>query len=184
MNGRVSYYAWYELLPAHLVRIPNLHVRSGDLITASVSLVSENAITWAIEINDVTRGEQFRKGVVYNSSMRSAEWIVERPLVNGAISTLANFGNVTFTECKATINGGTGTIGNFSYTQLIMHEDGDTLLVSVSPLDGEGAGFTVTYLEPSSVTTLADYVTFQDGDVFLAHANPDKKRVSNLRQHL
>ena len=186
LEGRVSYYAWYELLPAHLVRIPSLHVRSGDLITASVSLVSQNANTWSIEINDVTRGEQFKKVVVYNSSMRSAEWIVERPLVNDSISTLANFGNVTFTECKATINGVTGTIGNFSYSQLIMHEDGDTPLVSVSPLNELGSGFTVTYIEPSSTsaTTLADYVTVQNDDIFPARANPDKKKVLHLRQHL
>ena len=184
LEGRVSYYAWYELLPAHLVRIPSLHVRPGDLITASVSLVSQNANRWSIEINDVTRSEQFTKVVVYNSSMQSAEWIIERPLVNDSISTLANFGNATFTDCKATINGVTGTIGNFSYSQLIMHEDGDTPLVSVSPLNEMGSGFTVTYIETPSATTQADYVTVQSIDVFLVHANPSKKKVPNLKQHL
>jgi hypothetical protein len=184
IHGRVSYYAWYELLPAHLVRIPSLHVRSGDLITAFVSLVSQNANRWSIEINDVTRGEQFKKVVVYNSSMQSAEWILERPLVNDSISTLANFGNATFTECKATVNGVTGTLGNFSYSQLIMHEDGDTPLVSVSPLNEMGSGFTVTYIEPSSAITTVDYVPVQNGDVFLARANPDKKKVLNLRLQL
>jgi len=184
IEGRVSYYAWYELLPAHLVRIPSLHVRSGDLITASVSLVSQNANRWSIEINDVTRGEQFKKVVVYNSSMQSAEWIVERPLVNDSISTLANFGNATFTECRATVNGVTGTIGNFSYSQLIMHEDGDTPLVSVSSLNEMGSGFTVTYIEPSSAITMVDYVPVQNDDVFLAHANLGKKKVLNLKQHL
>jgi hypothetical protein len=183
VEGRVSYYAWYELLPAQLVRIPSLHVRPGDLITASVSLVSQNANTWSIEINDVTRSEQFKKVVVYNSSMRSAEWIIERPLVNDSISTLANFGNATFFECKATINGVTGTIGNFSYAQLIMHEDGDTPLVSVSPLNELGSGFTLTYIEPAIANTQADYSTVQNIDVFLVHANPSKK-VPILKQHL
>ena len=172
VEGRVSYYAWYELLPAHLVRIPSLHVQPGDLITASVNLVSQNANRWSIEINDVTRSEQFKKVVVYNSSMQSAEWIIERPLVNDSISTLANFGNATFTDCKATINGVTGTIGNFSYSQLIMHEDGDTPLVSVSPLNEMGSGFTVTYIETPSATTQADYATVQNRDVFLTYANP------------
>jgi hypothetical protein len=176
IHGRVSYYAWYELLPTHLVRIPSLHVRSGDLITASVSLVSQNANRWSIEINDVTRGEQFKKVVVYNSSMQSAEWILERPLVNDNISTLANFGNATFTECKATVNSVTGTLGNFSYSQLIMHEDGDTPLVSVSPLNEVGSGFTVTYIEPSSAVTTVDYVPVQNDDVFLARATPTRKK--------
>ncbi len=175
IDGRVSYYAWYELLPAHLVRIPGLHVRPGDLITASVSLVSHDANTWSIKINDITRSEQFKKVVVYNSSMRSAEWILERPLVNDSISTLATFGNATFTDCKATINGVTGTIGNFSYSQLIMHEDGDTPLVSVSSLNELGSGFTVTYIEPAIATTQADYVTVQNDNVFL-HAQTQTRK--------
>jgi hypothetical protein len=147
INGKLVYYAWYELLPDYLVHIPNLHVRPGDTITASISLVNENASTWSIEIRDVTRGEHFKKVVVYNSSMLSAEWIVERPKVNGTISTLADFGNVTFTECKATVDGVTGTIGNFSYAQLVMHDDEDTSLVSVSPLNDAASAFTVSYLE-------------------------------------
>lgn len=159
-NGKLVYYAWYELLPDYLVRIPDLHVRAGDTITASISLINENTTTWSIKISDVTRGEQFKKDVVYNSSMLSAEWVVERPKVNGIISTLADFGNVTFTECKATVDGVTGAIGDFSYAQLVMHEE-DMPLVSVSPLNDDESGFTVSYLEPSSATTLANDFTVQ-----------------------
>jgi len=160
VNGRVVYYAWYELLPDYLVRIPNIHVQAGDTITASISLINENASTWSIEISGVTRGEHFKKVVVYNSSMLSAQWIVERPKVNGTISTLADFGNVTFTDCKATLGGITGTIGNFSYAQFVMHDE-DTSLVLVSPLTDDGSGFTVSYLESPSATTLANDLTIQ-----------------------
>ena len=174
LNDRVVYYAWYELLPDYLVRIPNIHVRAGDTVTASISLINKNASTWSIEISDVTRGEQFKKVVVYNSSMLSAEWIVERPKVNGTISTLADFGNVTFTDCKATLGGITRTIGNFSYAQLVMHDE-DTSLVSVSPLNDDGSGFTVSYLESPSATTLANDLTIQSftiqrGDASSAYA--------------
>ena len=159
INGRFAYYAWYELLPDYLIRIPNLRVQPGDTITASISLVNENASTWSIEMSDATRSEQFKKVVVYNSSRLTAEWIVERPKVNGTVSTLADFGNATFTECKATVDGITGTIGNFSYAQLVMHDDEDNPLVSVSPLNDEGSVFTVSYLEPTSTTTLANNFT-------------------------
>jgi hypothetical protein len=98
INGRSLYYAWYELLPDYLVHIPNLRIRPGETVIASISLVNENASTWSIEMRDVTRGEHFEKIVVYNSSRLTAEWIVERPNVNDAKSTLADFGNVTFTE--------------------------------------------------------------------------------------
>ncbi len=173
INGKLVYYAWYELLPDYLVRIPRLHVKPDDVITASISLVNENTGTWSIEINDVTQGEQFKKVVVYNSSRLTAEWVVERPKVNGAVTTLADFGNVTFTDCKTTVDGVTGAIGNFSYTQLVMHNQ-DTALVAVSPLDDNKSGFTVSYLEPPSQTTLVSDVTVphfaaQSGDAFSAY---------------
>jgi hypothetical protein len=180
IDGKVTYYSWYELLPAHLVRISDFKVRPSDVIMASISLASQNSNTWLIEINDVTRGGYFKKTVVYNSSMRSAEWIVERPLVNGGISTLANFGNVTFTECQATVNGVIGSIGNFSCTRLIMHED-DIPLVSVSSLNEIRAGFTVNYIETSTVTTLVDYAAVQSCGVFLYSVNSNRKKVLNLK---
>jgi len=151
VNGQVAYYAWYELLPDHLVHIPNIHVQAGDTVTASISLINENTNTWSMEIADVTRGEHVKKTIVYNSSRLSAEWIVERPKVNGNISTLADFGNVTFTECKATLGGVTGAISNFSYAQFAMH-DQEFQLVSVSALNDDGSSFTVSYLESPSAS--------------------------------
>lgn len=153
-RGRSVYYAWYELLPDYLVRINSLHVRAGDTIVASISLISENESEWLIEISDVTRGEHFEKVVIYNSSMLSAEWIVERPKVNGVVSTLADFGNVTFIDCKATVDGVSGTINIFSYAQFVMHDEANSL-VSVSPLSDEGSSFTVGYIEPLSPTVSA-----------------------------
>jgi hypothetical protein len=150
INGKFVYYAWYELLPDHLVRIPNINVRAGDTVTASISLINENTNTWLIEIADVTRGERFKRTAVYNSSRLSAEWVVERPKVNGAISTLADFGNVTFTECEATLDGVTGAIDNFSFAQFVMVGAEDKPLVSVSSLDGDGESFTVSYLPPNA----------------------------------
>jgi hypothetical protein len=168
VNGRVAYYAWYELLPDYLVRIPNVHVRAGDAVTASISLINENTNTWSIEIADVTRGERFKKTVVYNSSRLSAEWVVERPKVNGTISTLADFGNVTFTECKATVEGNTGAISNFSYAQLAMY-DQELQLVTVSPLNDDGSSFTVSYLEPPSATPLSNNLAVRTLQYMLPH---------------
>jgi hypothetical protein len=159
VNGQVAYYAWYELLPDHLVHIPNIHVQAGDAVTASISLINENTNTWSIEIADVTRNQRFRKTFVYNSSRLSAEWIVERPKVNGTISTLADFGNVTFTECKAVMDGVAGAIGKSDYAKFVMVGAEDKPLVSVSSLNEEGSSFTVSYLEPSNATSqLNSYV--------------------------
>jgi hypothetical protein len=155
IDGKFVYYAWYELVPDSLVRIPNIHVQAGDAVTASINLINENTNTWSIEIADVTRNQHFQRTVVYNSSRLSAEWVVERPKVNGNISTLADFGNVTLTECEATLDGVTGTIDNFSFAQFVMVDAENKPLVSVSSLDGNGENFTVSYL-PSNATSQND----------------------------
>ena len=189
VNGRAVYYAWYELLPEYLVRITNFQIRPGDTIAASISIINENTSTWSIKLNDVTRGGRFEKVVVYNSSMLSAEWVVERPKVNGNVSTLANFGNVTFTGCQATLDGVTGSIGNFSYAPLVMHDEADTPLVSVTPFKDDGSSFTVSYLEPSSPastpTTLANASVVQPfvtrrRVAFSPCANQNKSSVAQL----
>jgi hypothetical protein len=158
VNGRSVYYAWYELLPDYLIQIPRIHVQPGDTITTSISLVNETKNTWSITIMDVTRREQFKRTVVYNSSRLSAEWIVERPKVNDTVGTLADFGTAAFTDCAATVDGVIGVIGNFSYAQLVMHDE-DTPLVSVSPLNGDESGFSVSYLEHPSPTASANELT-------------------------
>jgi hypothetical protein len=173
VDGRSVYYAWYELLPDYLVRISNFRVRPGDIITASISLINERMSTWSMTLRDITWGGRFEKVVVYNSSMLSAEWIMERPKVNDTISTLANFGNITFTNCKATLNGVTENLGNFSYAHLVMHNEEEIPLVSVSPLIGNGSSFTVSYLESPNPTPTASSdsmiqaLTSQHRDTFL-----------------
>jgi hypothetical protein len=154
INGKFAYYAWYELLPGYLVRIPSIHVQAGDMVTASISLINENTNTWSIELADVTRDQRVKKTIVYNSSRLSADWVVERPKVNGTFSTLADFGNVTFTECKATLGGVTRAISSFSYAQFVMYEQ-ELQLVAVSPLNEDGSSFTVSYLELASASPLS-----------------------------
>jgi len=148
-NGRVTYYAWYELLPNTAVRIQSMDVQPGDAITASVSLVDSNQTLWLIELSDITSGESFSRTFRYNSSRLSAEWVVERPTVAGNITDLANFGSVTFRNCTATVENTAGTVSNFPGYQLVMYDD-QTQLVKVSALNRDGSSFTVSYLPPQN----------------------------------
>jgi len=147
INGRGTYSAWYELLPYDAVTVNSLSVSPGDRITASISLLDPTTNTWSIEIQDVTDGQSVQKSLVYDSSMLSAEWIVERPTVNNRIRTLADFGQVTFMGCTATMSGRVGTIGSFPSTQVTMYNRQNTELVSVSSLTSKGSSFTVKYLD-------------------------------------
>ena len=150
VKGVASYYAWYELLPNRAVRIPDFPVMPGDEVLASVKLVDRNANSWTIEIRDLTRGTNFSKNVMYRSSRLSAEWVVEAPSLGGEITTLADFGSVTFSGAFATIANTTGAVSSFPGYQLVMHDSQDVRLVDVSGLNAEGSGFTVTYSKTTS----------------------------------
>jgi hypothetical protein len=150
-NGKIEYFAWYELLPRTIITIQNLNIQPGDKVTTTITLVDDNADSWLIQVVDETEGQSFQKTVTYDSTRKSAEWIVERPLVNNQISTLANFNQVTLTDCKTTINGVTGVIKNFTYTPAVMVDANDSDLVETSRLGSDGASFTVTYIKPTEI---------------------------------
>ena len=148
INGVGTYSAWYELLPNDEVTIASLSVSAGDRITASISLSNPTANTWLIEIHDFTgaTGEQsFQNSFVYVSSMLSAEWIVERPRVNNVLRNLADFSELTFTGCAATVGGKVVTVSSLPSIQVTMYTH-NTELVSVSPLASNGSSFTVNYV--------------------------------------
>ena len=152
-NGRITYFAWYELLPATITTITTVEISPGDQITTSITLVDHAKNSWLITLVDQTTGESFQKTVTYDSTRQTAEWIVERPTVNNQISTLANFNQATLTDCSTTINGVTGSIKDFTYTKAVMVDSMDNELVKTSALSSDGSSFNVTYLEPNQNTS-------------------------------
>jgi hypothetical protein len=124
-----------------------LSISAGDVITASISLLNPTTNTWFIEIHDNTNAQSFQKSAIYNSSMLSAEWIVERPTINNRLVTLADFGSITFTGCMAIIGDQSGTINSFPSVQVTMYNRQNMELVSVSSLTSMGSSFTVNYLD-------------------------------------
>ena len=122
-------------------------ISPGDLITASISLIDSGADEWSITIYDITTRQGFQQTFTYNSSRLSADWIVESPTVEHQVSHLANFGTVTFTNAHVKLGNNDGTIGSFSYSQVIMTNNISLQLASVSPLSPDGSSFNVKYLK-------------------------------------
>lgn len=145
IRGQPRYSLWYEMLPAESIPIPDIVVSPGDEITASISLLSSSSNDWLIVISDLTSGQSFRETFAYNSSRLTAEWIVERPTVNNQVSTLANFGSITFTNATAQIDQTVGTISRFSNYEVILSDRQNTQLVTLSSLSAGGSSFTATY---------------------------------------
>jgi hypothetical protein len=146
-GGSARYYAWYELLPSNLVVLDEVQVSPGDQIQASISLVGSSNNLWSISLQDLTSNTSFQSNFVYDSQRLTAEWIVERPIVNGALAQLADFGSVTFADCQANLSGKTGGITDFSYNYVILDpiiQNGNSVrLVSVSSPKNNGTEFTV-----------------------------------------
>lgn len=149
VNGRDFYSAWYEILPDQAIRIEEMNISPGDVIAASIKLVNQQTNEWRVEIKDITKNQEFSINLNYNSSKITAEWIVERPTVNNQISSLANFGTVTFTDCYATINEKIAAMGNYPHSQVIMTNDLSLQLASVSSINENKTGFTIQFNKSS-----------------------------------
>ena len=145
-DGKGDYYAWYELLPNFAVRIDTIPVSPGDIIVASLRLVDSNASRWNIQMSDLTTGQSFGTTVTYNSTGFSGEWILERPTVNNRLTTLADFGNVTFTGCYLDANSNSGPMKAFYFSRIEMTNSANVPLTSISSLVDGGSGFTVSYI--------------------------------------
>ncbi len=128
-----SFSAWYEMLPAAETVI-NMTIYPGNIINVHIFLAKSPDL-WYIYLNDTSENEHFFKAVYYNSSLLSAEWIEERPEINGQLSCLSDFGTAyyggQYTGLKmtdyATINGETGTISSFPYENITMVSNSGTL---------------------------------------------------------
>lgn len=146
IGGVISYSAWYELLPSDSVTITGMNISPGDTISTSINLVDSLLNTWSIELEDLSTGQSFSQDFFYSSSRLSAEWVVERPDINGALSQIANFGSVTFSNCTAMINGQTAAFGYFPSTRDFMYNMKGNRLADVSNYFNTGSSFTVKYL--------------------------------------
>ncbi len=144
VNGKTTYYAWYEMYPAGVVMINSITVNPGDTITASVSY-SKGVFTLSL-----TDGSQpvFSINKSDPSAARSsAEWIEEAPSSGSGVIPLADFGTVSFSNASATVGGQTAAINGFTDKtyQVDMITQADVLKATTSSLNSSGTGFTVTW---------------------------------------
>jgi hypothetical protein len=146
-GGRIAYSAWYELYPSNSVTIAAIEVSAGDSISASINLTDSTTNQWELRITDTTKGQGFDETFFYDSSRLTAEWIVERPIVRNAISTLANFGTLTFNNLTVATDSQSGTPTVFSFSRITMYDRQNNQLVTISSLSVGGSSFTVTYLD-------------------------------------
>lgn len=144
VGGQTSYSAWYEFLPSDAVSISEIKVSPRDQMVITIGLSNSTSSQWLIEMRDVTNGQSFSRFSFYRSSRLSAEWIVERPSVDGTLSTLAYFNIISFTSANVEIGGRNGGIGDFPFARVTMYNRRNVPLVNVLPLSQKST-FSVVY---------------------------------------
>lgn len=151
-NGQVSYQAWYEVLPATSQNIP-LTISPGDSMTASVSQQSVNQ--WAISLIDSTTGKNYETTVTYTSSLSSAEWIEEMPVLGNSFIPLDNFGSVQFSTMSTIKDRNLLTAAQANAQPIAMVNSLNQVLAQPSALGSDGASFTVTRTASTPTQTIA-----------------------------
>jgi hypothetical protein len=97
------YSAWFEWVPDYLVRIPNFPIAPADEVFVEVWSTSPTQ-GHAYIVNYSTNSYvvvSFNAPYGTYLTGNSAEWIVERPFVNGYLSTLTNYVTDYFSDAYA-----------------------------------------------------------------------------------
>ncbi len=151
VSGRsVRFEAWIEMLPDAQQIVP-LTIAPGDSIT--VTITQRQGSEWSISMKDNTSGRDYSTTVTYASTNSSAEWVEEAPSGGRRIIPLNDFGSVSFTGAKATVNGKSVTIAQAGGRALTMINAARQPLAQPSPLGSDGSSFTVTRTAASANVT-------------------------------
>jgi hypothetical protein len=134
-NGNVSrsVYAWFEWYPNNWTGISNFPVGFGDTLTCLLCIQSPTKAGFNLlnVTTGVSTGFTFTAPAGTTLVGNTAEWIVERPGINGSTSQLADFGAVYFDGCIASTQANRSEFGG-SGTLLDMVENGRTVTTAKS----------------------------------------------------
>jgi hypothetical protein len=137
IGGKAVYEIWYEMYPKWPV-YPELTIKAGDSITASVTTTGRGMFTLKLTDNTTkatfTTVQKMKKAKLY-----SAEVIGEAPW-SGGVLPLANFGTVNFSSCA--FNG--KPISAYDWNGIDMVSGGVTK-AATSALDSSGTGFSIAW---------------------------------------
>jgi hypothetical protein len=133
--GVPNYYTWFETLPRQAVQAP-LAARSGDRLSVFIGQVGTDR--WRIRMANASTGRAWSTSVRYHSSGASADWVTERPDMNGSASSLAYRKSTSFR--RARVN---GSAVHFQPHQRVTMTDSGRAIATPSGPEAAGDGFSV-----------------------------------------
>jgi hypothetical protein len=138
-DGVVSYYDWWEMAPAPQATMNP--ILAGDHITSSVKYSSG---VYTLKVTDATHPTQSfttTQACSATCSNGSAEWIAERPLLNGQLAVLPDFRPWKLTHASVKSGSTRAVISTFPYDDAIMENSSSQALAFPSPLGTTGNSF-------------------------------------------
>lgn len=96
-------YTWWEWFPAGEVKVSNLPVSPGDVMYCLICADSTTHATVSFSNQSTGVGTRFDITAPSRTALTGnvAEWIVERPTVNGSVASLTDYAACYFDECIA-----------------------------------------------------------------------------------
>jgi hypothetical protein len=160
-----SYYPWYEVYPEEAEQeITNLSVSPGDAIESFVEYEPPDGLAY-FEVDNLTTntgvyGYEYTN-TAFSGTGSTAEWIVERPEINGKLSQLANFGSAPITVAIAAQGNSwedtnltyPGAAGNSPTAITMTSCNRSATLARPGAIAGDGTDFTVTFVQRGSSET-------------------------------
>jgi hypothetical protein len=116
-------------------------VNAGDSVT--VSITQQSSGKWLISFKNNTAGTSYQNTFNYDSSLGSAEWVVEAPSTGRGVVSLDNFGTAFFTNCSAVKDGNTVTIAQSGASAITMI-NGNRMALAVPSALANNTGFSVS----------------------------------------
>jgi hypothetical protein len=107
-GAQQTIYPWWEWYPEDEVQITNLPTAVGDVLSCALTVVSSTSGN--VFLKNVTNGTavSFQISPPPGTTLvgNCAEWIAERPEVDGALTELVDYGEVNFSSCDAGASAG------------------------------------------------------------------------------
>jgi hypothetical protein len=100
------YYAWWEMYPTNMIQVTPIKINPGDKIVAKVAF-NPRTNKFSLGVMDTTDKEHFTEVTACAAQLKceraSAEWIVERPTVEGSFAPLADWGTMLLKGDRAAV---------------------------------------------------------------------------------
>jgi len=150
-DGTGGTYAWLEIYPQEAeIPLPDMNVHPGDTLAVHVTFGLRGGSA-AFHIVNKTRGidRHYYQNIANTFPDGHAEFIAERPTVNGSLPSLANFGRATFTGAQVAAAGHWNGVGAASHTYNWMVGYSGRTLASPGAISSNHLNFPVTWTAAS-----------------------------------